>query len=205
MSRYRVFITIVITTLFLFGCNNVETRDARYKNTSKYDDPKYMPNKVDDTPPFGSKQDIDYAANLWQEMTKHKLVGVNSLRSTPYEGIHPHGAILDTMQSTLSLNRNVGDVIVKKNYGGENISKEAVADAPEQWLKAITVMYQRESGYDSDNKDWFWVKYAPDGSVLTNPKGMHLAGRVAKGMDQGCIACHTSAPGGDMVFNSDRE
>ncbi|GJM04428.1 MAG: hypothetical protein DHS20C09_04190 [marine bacterium B5-7] len=36
-SRYRAFTIIVITTLFLFGCNNVETRDAQYKNTSKYD------------------------------------------------------------------------------------------------------------------------------------------------------------------------
>jgi len=61
-----------------------------------------------------------------------------------------------------------------------------------------------EKGYDPDDKDWFWVKYAPDGTVLTNPKGMKLAGRVAKGMDKGCIACHAGAPGGDMVFNHDK-
>jgi hypothetical protein len=48
------------------------------------------------------------------------------------------------------------------------------------------------------------VFFAADGSVLKNPKGMSLAGRVAKGMPQGCIACHTGAPGGDMVFNHDR-
>ena len=27
--------------------------------------------------------------------------------------------------------------------------------------------------------------------IVKNPKGMWLAGRVAKGMDKGCIACHT--------------
>ncbi len=156
-------------------------------------------------PPFGTSQDASYAASLWKEMTKQKLVGKNSISSTPYTGMHPHGAILDTMQSTLSLNGNHGDVIVKKNFGGENISKEAVANDPDKWLKAVTVMYRREKGYDAENKDWFWVKYAPDGSVMKNPKGMQLAGRVAKGMDQGCIACHTSAPGGDMVFNNDRK
>jgi len=33
---------------------------------------------------------------------------------------------------------------------------------------------------------------------------MELAGRIAKGMNKGCIACHSAAPGGDMVFNFDR-
>ena len=65
-------------------------------------------------------------------------------------------------------------------------------------------MFRREKGYDADNKDWFWAKYKPDGSLDTNPKGMQLAGRVAKGAAQGCIACHKAAPGGDLVFNNDR-
>lgn len=32
--------------------------------------------------------------------------------------------------------------------------------------------------------------------------GMALAGRVARGMDEGCIACHQGAAD-DMVFTSD--
>lgn len=79
-----------------------------------------------------------------------------------------------------------------------------MADDPEGWLKAVTVMYRREKGYDPDNQDWFWAKYGPDGTLDTNPKGIPLAGRVAKGMDAGCIACHAGAPGADMVFNHDR-
>jgi len=36
-----------------------------------------------------------------------------------------------------------------------------------------------------------------------NPKGMQLAGRVAKGAEKGCIACHGSAPGDDYLFTTD--
>ena len=61
----------------------------------------------------------------------------------------------------------------------------------------------KRPGYDPDNKDWFWAKYLPDGSLDKNPAGMQLAGMVAKGKPAGCIACHTAAPGGDMVFTSD--
>jgi hypothetical protein len=64
-------------------------------------------------------------------------------------------------------------------------------------------MFKRK-GYDGDNKDWFWVKFKPDGSLHKNPKGMQLAGKVAKGMPKGCIACHKAAPGGDYVYNFDR-
>ena len=64
-------------------------------------------------------------------------------------------------------------------------------------------MYKR-NGYDRDNNDWFWVKFLPDGSLDSNPEGVKLAGRVAKGMSAGCIACHKAAPGGDLVFNNDR-
>lgn len=78
---------------------------------------------------------------------------------------------------------------------------ETVANDPEKYLKAVTVMLKRP-GYDAETKDWFWVKYKADGSIDTNPKGMKLAGKVAKGKPKGCIACHTAAPGGDMVFTS---
>jgi len=64
-------------------------------------------------------------------------------------------------------------------------------------------MFRREKGFNSDNKDWFWVKYALDGTVMKNPKAMSLAGRVAKGMEKGCIACHAGALGNDKVFNHD--
>jgi hypothetical protein len=153
--------------------------------------------------PFGGPEDADYAKSLWKALVKAKMVGPDSIMSTPYTGTHPHGAILDTIDGKLKVKRDTNVVIVKRNYGGEGVSKTNVANNPSKYLKAVTVMYKRK-GYDADNQDWFWVKYKPDGSLHTNPKGVKLAGRVAKGMPQGCIACHTAAPGGDMVFNYDR-
>lgn len=62
-------------------------------------------------------------------------------------------------------------------------------------------MFKREKNYDAENLDWFWVKYNPQGKLFKNPKGIPLAGRVAKGVNTaGCIACHEGAPGKDMVF-----
>lgn len=153
--------------------------------------------------PFGGENDTAYADRLWQAMVQNDLVGDGALMSSPYTGQHPHGAVLDTLYTTLQVGSNNDTLIVKRNYGGEGVSKQAVANNPGQYLKAVTVIYKRP-GYDPDNSNWFWAKYLPDGSLDTNPKGMKLAGKVAKGMSQGCIACHTGAPGGDMVFTSDR-
>ena len=61
-------------------------------------------------------------------------------------------------------------------------------------------MFKRKKGYDPENLDWFWAKYKKDGTIDKNPKGMSLVGRVAKGADTGCIACHKGAPGEDMVY-----
>ncbi len=153
--------------------------------------------------PFGGEEDVEYSQKIWKALTKAGYVGPGAMMSTPYTGQPPHGAILDTIDGKLKVGRNTGEVIVKRNYGGEGVSKEAVNNTPEKYLKAITVMYRRK-GYDPDNKDWFWVKFKPNGDLHVNPKGMKLAGKVAKGMPKGCIACHGGAPGGDMVFNHDR-
>lgn len=153
--------------------------------------------------PFGGEDDTAYADRLWQAMAQSNLVGDGALMSSPYTGQHPHGAVLDTIYTSLRVGGNEDTLIVKRNYGGEGVSKQAVANDPGSYLKAVTVMYKRP-GYDPDNSNWFWAKYLPDGSLDTNPKGMKLAGKVAKGMPKGCIACHSGAPGGDMVFTSDR-
>ncbi|RMG33451.1 MAG: hypothetical protein D6720_11400 [Gammaproteobacteria bacterium] len=153
--------------------------------------------------PFGTRADVAYAGQLWSSLKYRHLVGKHAIMSTPYQGTHPHGAILDTIDGWTRVGNDAGPVIIKRNYGGPGVSKTAVANNPRKFLKAVTVMFKRP-GYDPENQDWFWVKYGPDGSVLKNPKGMFLAGRVAKGTGKGCIACHKAAPGGDMVFNHDR-
>ena len=154
--------------------------------------------------PFGGADDVAYSKALWQSLNKANLVGRAAHMSTPYTGQHPHGAILDTIDGFIRVQGDSGVVLVKRNYGGDGVSKTAVADNPGKFLKAITVMFKR-SGYDSETRDWFWVKYNPDGSLAKNPAGMMLAGKVAKGKPKGCIACHTAAPGGDFVYNSNAD
>jgi hypothetical protein len=153
--------------------------------------------------PFGGDDSVAYAGDLWAAMNDANLAGSDAIYSNPYKGQHPHGAVLDTIEGKLEVGGHSGKIIVKRNYGGEGVSNAAVANDRAGYLKAVTVMYKREAGYDSDNRDWFWAKYLPDGTLDKNPAGMQLAGRVAKGKPKGCIACHKGAPGGDMLFLHD--
>lgn len=152
--------------------------------------------------PFGTDADIAYSQLLWEVMEAQSLAGENAIQSFPYEGIEPHGMMLETFYTKATVDGHTGDLIVKNNYGPEGIEIDDVLADRSKHLAAVTVMFRREAGYDADNKDWFWVKYLPDGTLDKNPKGMQLAGRVAKGADAGCIACHTNADGEDYVFTS---
>jgi len=153
---------------------------------------------------FSGPTSVAYAAKLWRAMKAANLVGPGAVHGTPYTGQPPHGKILDTLDTSLAVGTHRGALIVKRNYVGAGVSKGSVAAHPDRNLGSITVMFRREKGYDPADQDWFWAKYKPDGSLHTNPKGMRLAGRVAKGAPKGCIACHRAAPGGDFVFNHDR-
>lgn len=154
-------------------------------------------------PMFGNKEDTSYAAKLWAAMQEAHLVGDGMIRSFPYDGIAPHGMMLETFYSEATVDGHTGTLVVKRNYGPEGVEVDAVLADPKKHLGAVTVMFRREAGYDADNQDWFWAKYLADGSLDKNPKGMQLAGRVAKGADVGCIACHSGAPGDDYLFTTD--
>ena len=104
-----------------------------------------------------------FAAQLWRVLSEARLVGPRSIIAQPYEGTDPHGVILMTISSEVSVGGRESAVIVKKNYMGEDISIESVATNPSLFLGAVTVMFQREPGYDPGNQDWFWVKYKADG------------------------------------------
>lgn len=155
-------------------------------------------------PGFGGPDDVAFAQRLWNELSIARLVGARAIGSQPYEGVEPHGVILTTLQSTLAMDDREGVVIVKNNYLGENVSVQSVADNPSLNLDAITVMFRREAGYDPDTRNWFWAKYNGDGTLSTNPRGVALAGLVAKNPEDGCIACHQFAPGNDYVFLNDQ-
>ena len=151
--------------------------------------------------PAGTDADAEYAALLWDVMAEARLVGDNMLHAFPYDGVEPHGMMLETFYTTATVEGHDGSLIVKRNYGPEGISVDDVLGDPGTHLAAVTVMYQREAGYDDENRDWFWVKYLPDGTLDRNPAGMRLAGRVGKGADAGCIACHQGA-GDRMIFTT---
>ncbi len=152
--------------------------------------------------PFGSAADAEYAAQIWAYLQESKLVGPGMIRTAPYEGTDPHGMMLETFYTTATINGHKGDLIVKRNFGPVGMTEDEVLREPDTHLAAYTIMFRREAGYDPDDGDWFWVKYLPDGTLDQSPEGMSLAGQVAKGMDEGCIACHQGA-GDDMVFTSD--
>ncbi|HJP30241.1 MAG TPA: cytochrome P460 family protein [Candidatus Latescibacteria bacterium] len=158
--------------------------------------------QAQDTPPFGDPESLAYAAGLWEQMAEYRGW---KLTTPVYMGEKPHGNMLRMFSSYVTVGDVARPVIVKESFGGEGVTIKGATDSPDEWLKAITVMLQREPGYDEDNENWFWVKYAPDGSVMKNPKGMQLAGRVAKGAKAGCIACHLSAEGDDYLYFNDSE
>lgn len=130
-----------------------------------------------------------------------KLAGDGQIHAFPYEGVEPHGMMLETFYAKATIEGHTGDLIVKRNYGPEGVSSDEVMMDPAKHLGAVTVMFRREAGYDEDNQNWFWVKYLPDGSLDKTPTGMALAGRVAKGAGTGCIACHVGAE--DYLFTTD--
>ncbi|VAW57677.1 hypothetical protein MNBD_GAMMA07-1100 [hydrothermal vent metagenome] len=178
--------SMIITTLALTGCQTMMSGMGMI--------------------PMGSSTDQEDAANLWAVLKQNNLVGNNMKRVRVYPGSPPHGKILETLHQQVTVNGYTGLAIIKRNYGGPGVSTNAVKSNPGKYLKAVTVMFKREAGYDPEDKNWFWAKYKPNGSLHTKPKmGMDipLAGRVAKGKDEGCISCHKGAPGGDFVFAQD--
>ena len=144
--------------------------------------------------PFGGPDDVAKAENLWSRMANYRSWSAPSGLEGFQEGKSPHGKYLKYyLNSTARSNPEApGAIVVKENYMGKMSSS----------LGPITVM-EKIPGYDPDNKDWFWVKFGKDGSIMKNPKNMKLAGRVAKGMSKGCIACHSNAGGGDYLFMND--
>ena len=154
--------------------------------------------------PFGNDADIADAKKVWEASVAAGFVGDNAIVTRPYTGAPPHGMILELMEKMVTIDGVTGPLVVKKNYGGDGLTVNDVIGDPNKYLKAVTIQFKREAGYDKENKNWFYGKYSPDGSLQANPKGMKLAGRVAKGAPTGCIACHKAAPGGDYIFNHDR-
>jgi hypothetical protein len=159
-----------------------------------------MPAMTQDKMPFGATKDVNFAVDLWSSLKKSRMVGNKRMNSKAFEGNEPHGAIQQVLTADLMVRGRTGRAIVKINHmGGEGVTLEDVYANPDKYLAAYTVMFKREKGYDTENKDWFWAKFDPKGNLDSMmPGGPKLAGRVAKGMPDGCIACHVGAGGADL-------
>jgi len=141
----------------------------------------------------GRPVDDAYAAKLWAYMASNQLVGQGRIRSFPFVGSRPHGSIQEVIVTEANIDGQHGRLIVKHNYGAEEeLTPKSVYSANhEQNYEALTIMFQREAGYDPENNDWFWAEYNPDGSILVF-QGANLSGRAPA-----CLGCHTPLGGKD--------
>lgn len=183
-------ITLMAVPLLAFALNNSATEPVTPQDSkSKMSGPN-----------FGGPKDVAFAAKLWRAIDGYKDW---KLTTPVYKGASPHGKFVRLYSTYVTMDDKHYPIIIKDNYGGRGVTKDAVEAKPEEWLAAVTIMLQREKGYDNENENWFWAKYMPDGSLAKNPLGMMLAGRVAKGMPKGCISCHSNAGKGDYLFSND--
>lgn len=150
--------------------------------------------------PFGGEADVAFAEALWKAMDGYADW---LMQSDIIPGKSPHGMFVRMYYNIVTVDGKPYHVVVKDNYGGEGVTLDTVRKAPADHLMAVTTMVQREPGYDPEDNDWFYVKYAPDGTIGANDMGAAMAGRVAKGMPVGCIACHAVAGGGDFFYSND--
>jgi hypothetical protein len=167
-----------------------------------------IPDAGENAPSFGTAEDVIYAEKIWRVMEDDRLVGDKGRELEPFfGGAKPHGMILELVYRNIQVNSHDGLIVVKKNYDGIGVTVESVKGNRSKYLSSITIMYQRESGYDNDNQDWFWAKYNPDGSLFSkkfDARVVQMAGRIWKGetfeQNRGCLYCHRSAGGGDYIF-----
>ena len=64
-------------------------------------------------------------------------------------------------------------------------------------LDSISVMYRSDS-YNKKSKNWYWVEYKPDGSLVQQ------ISKNQSGVINSCIECHSGAGGGDMSYFNDQ-
>ncbi|UUP15942.1 cytochrome P460 family protein [Nitratireductor thuwali] len=153
----------------------------------------------DQRPPFGGPEEVDFAEELWQALEQRGIVGEEAIQTHPYAGTSMHGPVIQYISGTVSVGGRTGTFILKRNYRGEDLSVEETFKNPLRNFDSMGVMFRREEGYAPESRDWFWVKYMPDGMVANTPDGAKMAGKVGA-----CIGCHQPAEGADFVFSHDR-
>lgn len=187
MKKLSIFLLIFMLCLYYVGC----------KSTNRYPEETALSGKeISDTGWKTIHNSEGIAKELWKMMQEENYQNNWQMwpgKSALYKGTVPHGVSLTTYVNSAAyetiINKKgsmpAGAVIIKENY------------KPDKTLGAITVMKKIE-GFNPSENDWFWVKYGPDGVVMTMVKdGMeiHLAGTVP-----GCLNCHGTKRVNDFVF-----
>ncbi len=152
--------------------------------------------QVQEGPLYGGEADVSFANSLWTSIQGYENW---KLKSDFYPGASPHGAVLRMYYNVVNVNGEPRHVIIKDNYGGEGANPETVAKNPSQYLGAVTIMVQREEGFDPDNMNWYYVGFMPDGTLNMDPQNVPVAGKVTS-----CLDCHRNAQGGDFIFTNDK-
>ena len=58
--------------------------------------------------PFGTDTEVAYAKLLWDLMVDSKLAGDGAIHTFPYEGVAPHGMMLETFYTEATLGGHTG-------------------------------------------------------------------------------------------------
>lgn len=160
-----------------------------------------MARAQDDTEP---NADASFAQILWDGWA-------DVYPSWPYEagvpegyyvGAAPHGMVLRSFVNDVAAadiaggaaEFSPGAVLIKENHMPTGVNLEGLdpqTALPEFGgdLAAWTWMV-KVPGYAPDTGDWFWGRFAADGSLL------------AAGSPAGCVGCHAQVEDNDWVFNA---
>lgn len=174
-SSWIICIAVGIALASVFSaCALIETEETPT--------PQLTPTTESATP----EPDDATAEELWQELQEVNYPETWSTvpgKGTLYPGQGPHGVLLSTYLNAeaakaLEAQPGVmpeGAVIVKENY------------TEDETLNSVTVM-RKQSGFDPDHNDWYWVNYGADGAIN------------ASGQVDGCISCHGAVRSNDYIF-----
>jgi hypothetical protein len=150
---------------------------------------------VGEGPPYGGPFDEEQASALWSELQPHLQWPALAPPSGMRPSTDPDGAFYAQHANSLAVTDPaalpLGSIILRRNFTSED----------ETALAGYTAM-KRIDNFNPEGGDWFWAKFAPDGSLELDELGVPLAGAVGKGGTNGCISCHANAPGGDFVFSN---
>lgn len=184
MSITMVAAVVIVGSLAAIGCNGGRTNRTATPSTQRQSQPQQtapaaFAQEADQLPETDGEALIQYLDEQNYADNWATWPGTDGF----YEGNAPHGAQLVTYvnepareaveQGAAELPYDA--IVVKENY------------SEDRELQATTVMYKVED-YNPEAGDFFWLKYDTEKQI------------DVQGVGQGCISCHSTAPGDNYVF-----